>query len=127
MIKQFTLIRFFFLLEADPSMYIELTPVQLRLQEAMKCRSEYIEIFGYINSISSNTSSDGIQSDKTSRDVWKSYHTWCGADRSTNHPSANSRYLISSNSLYMSLQTGFSKKPRYFKLRYKGINIDYHQ
>jgi hypothetical protein len=109
-------------LEADPSMYIELAPIQMRLQEAMKCRSEYLEIFGYLNSIATNVSSDDAVSDKNSKNMWKSYHTWCGADRSTNHPSTHARYLISSNSLYLSLQTAVSKKPRYFKIRYKGMN-----
>ncbi len=96
-------------------MYIELAPIHIRLQEASKCRSEYLEIFGYLNSISNNTISE-----KTSNTIWKSYHTWCGSERSTNNPSPNTRYLISSNSLYMSLQTAVSKKPRYFKIRYKG-------
>jgi hypothetical protein len=105
-------------------MYIELAPIQIRLQDAIKCRSEYLEIFGYLNSGSNNSSSVDITSDKNSNTIWKSYHTWCGAERSTNNPSSNARYLISSNSLYMSLQTAISKKPRYFKIRYKGIMSD---
>lgn len=100
-------------------MYIELAPTQIRLQDAIKCRSEYLEIFGYLSPLSNNSISD-----KNSNTIWKSYHTWCGAERSTNNPSPNARYLISSNSLYMSLQTAASKKPRYFKIRYKGIRID---
>lgn len=106
--------------EADPSMYIELTPIQIRLQDAVKCRSEYLEIFGYINGLTNNSSSH-LTSSKDSKAIWKSYHTWCGPERSTNGPAANSRYLISSNLLYMSLQTGVSKKPRFFKIRYKGM------
>ena len=102
-------------------MNLEVTPIQIRLQEAVKCRSEYLEIFGYINSVSTNSSSDEMSSsDRNAQNIWKSYQTWCGSDRSTNHPSAHARYLISSNSLYMSLQTAVSKKPRYFKIRYKG-------
>jgi len=97
-------------------MYIELAPIHIRLQEAIKCRSEYLEIFGYLNSVSNNT-----RSEKNSNTIWKSYHTWCGSEGSANNPSPNTRYLISSNSLYMSLQTAVSKKPRYFKIRYKGI------
>jgi len=102
-------------------MYIELAPIQIRLQDAIKCRSEFIEIFGYLNSISNNSTYDDTTSHRNSKTFWKSYHTWCGAERSTNNPSPNARYLISSNSLYMSLQTAVSKKPRYFKIRYKGI------
>jgi hypothetical protein len=102
-------------------MYIELAPIQIRLQEAIKCRSEYLEIFGYLNSLTNNSSFDDTKSNKNTEARWKSYHTWCGAERSSNNPSPNSRYLISSNSLYMSLQTAISKKPRYFKIRYKGI------
>ena len=103
-------------------MFIELAPIEMRLQEAMKCRSEYLEIFGYLNSQSANSSSDDLNGvDRTSNNVWKSYHTWCGADRSTNHPPPHARYLISSNSLYMSLQTTATKlKERKFKIRYKG-------
>jgi hypothetical protein len=104
-------------------MFIELAPIQIRLQDAIKCRSEYLEIFGYLNSLTNNSSYDNSVSTKDSKAIWKSYHTWCGAERSTNNPSPNSRYLISSNSLYMSLQTGVSKKPRLFKIRYKGIEI----
>lgn len=91
----------------------------------MKCRSEYLEIFGYLNSQSTNSSSDGLNGvDRTGNTVWKSYHTWCGADRSTNHPPPQARYLISSNSLYMSLQTTATKlKERKFKIRYKGKKI----
>jgi hypothetical protein len=102
-------------------MYIELAPIQLRLQEAVKCRSEYLEVFGYLNAASPNVSTiDDGHSDRNGKNIWKSYYTWCGADRSTNHPSPTARYLISSNSLYMSLQTAVSKKPRQFKIRYKG-------
>ncbi|UJR25937.1 hypothetical protein I4U23_007285 [Adineta vaga] len=108
-------------IEADPSMYIELSPVHINLQDAYKCRSEYLEIFGYLNSISTNSTSDKSVSEKYSQPIWKSYHTWCGADRSTNSPTPNTRYLISSNSLYMSLQTSASKRPRSFKIRYKVI------
>ena len=104
-------------------MYIELTPIQIRLQDAIKCRSEYLEIFGYLNSLTNNSSYDNAVSSKDSKAIWKSYHTWCGAERSANSPSPNSRYLISSNSLYMSLQTAVSRKPRYFKIRYKGTGI----
>ncbi len=112
-------------------MYIELAPIQIRLQEAIKCRSEYLEIFGYLNSATNNSSFNDITSNRDSKTIWKSYHTWCGAERSSNNPLPNSRYLISSNSLYMSLQTAVSKKPRYFKIRYKGraimlIGINYH-
>jgi hypothetical protein len=108
-------------LEADSSMFIELAPIQIHLQEAIKCRSEYLEIFGYLNPTSNNASYDDSASNRNSKTVWRSYHTWCGAERSANSPSPNSRYLISSNSLYMSLQTAVSKKPRFFKIRYKGI------
>ena len=108
--------------EADPTMYIELTPIQIRLQDAIKCRSEYLEVFGYLNP-STNNSYDNTVSNKDSKAIWKSYHTWCGAERSANSPSPNSRFLISSNSLYMSLQTAVSRKPRYFKIRYKGRGI----
>ena len=104
-------------------MYIELAPIQIRLQDALKCRSEYLEIFGYLNSMTTNSSGDDTSSYKDSKMIWKSYHTWCGAQGSTNNPSSNSRYLISSNSLYMSLQTAVTKKPRYFKIRYKGREI----
>jgi hypothetical protein len=98
-------------LEADPSMYIELSPIQIRLQEAIKCRTEFIEILGYDSSFDENNLDKNIN--------WKAYHTWCGADRSLNNPLPNTRYLISSNSLYISLRTTISKKPRYFKIRYK--------
>ncbi len=96
-------------------MYIELSPIQIHLQDAYKCRAEYIEIFGYDSS------------DPKDNNIWKAYHTWCGTDRSLNNPLPNARYLITSNSLYMSLQTTVSKKPRYFKIRYKSkkISIDY--
>jgi hypothetical protein len=103
---------FFFFAEVDPSMYIELSPVQIHLQEAFKCRSEYLEIFGYDSTFDENNS------DKNHN--WKGYHTWCGTERSSNNPLSNARYLIPSNSLYMSLQTGVSKKSRYIKIRYKG-------
>ncbi|CAF0880388.1 unnamed protein product [Adineta steineri] len=108
-------------IEADPSMYIELTPIQIKLQEAFKCRSEYLEVFGYLNSIANNSISDNTISDRNSNQVWKSYQTWCGAERSSNNPSPNTRYLISSNSLYMSLKTTISTKQRYFKIRYKVV------
>ncbi|CAF3328105.1 unnamed protein product [Rotaria sp. Silwood1] len=108
-------------IEAGPSMYIELAPIQIRLQDAIKCRSEYLEIFGYINSLSNNSFSDDTASNKNSKNIWKSYYTWCGAEHSTNNPLPEGRYLISSNSLYMSLQTAVSKKPRYFKIRYKVV------
>jgi hypothetical protein len=97
--------------EADPSMYIELSPIQIRLQEAIKCRTEFLEILGYDSSYDENNLDKNIN--------WKVYHTWCGADRSLNNPLPNTRYLISSNSLYISLRTTISKKPRYFKIRYK--------
>jgi len=106
--------------EADPSMFIELAPIEIRLQDAIKCRSEYLEIFGYLNSVTNSSLYDDTLPNKDSQNIWKSYHTWCGAQGSTNNPSIHSRYLISSNSLYMSLQTAVSKKPRYFKIRYKG-------
>lgn len=96
--------------EADPTMYIELSVIQIHLQEAIRCRAEYIEVFGYDSSDQKNTNENN---------VWKSYHTWCGTTRSLNNPPPNTRYLIASNSLYMSLQTAASKKPRYFKIRYK--------
>jgi hypothetical protein len=102
----------FLFLEADPSMYIELSPIQIHLQDAIKCRSEYIEIFGYDSSDNKNENS-----------IWKAYHTWCGNDRSLNNPLHNARYLITSNSLYISLQTTISKKPRYFKIRYKSTRL----
>ncbi|CAF3768063.1 unnamed protein product [Rotaria sordida] len=108
-------------IEAGPSMYIELAPIQIRLQEAIRCRSEYLEIFGYINSLNNNSFSDDITSNKNSKNIWKSYYTWCGAEHSTNNPLSNARYLISSNSLYISLQTSASKKTRYFKIRYKVV------
>jgi hypothetical protein len=54
---------------------------------------------------------------------WKVYHVWCGADRSLNNPLPNARYLITSNSLYISLQTTISKKPRFFKIRYKSMKL----
>ncbi|CAF1521161.1 unnamed protein product [Adineta ricciae] len=98
-------------IEADPSMYIELSPIQIRLQEAIKCRTEFIEILGY------DSSFDETNQDKNLN--WKAYYTWCGADRSLNNPLPNSRYLITSNSLYISMRTSISKKPRYFKIRYK--------
>ncbi|CAF2808394.1 unnamed protein product [Rotaria sp. Silwood2] len=108
-------------IEAGPSMYIELAPIQIRLHEAIKCRSEYLEIFGYINSQSNNSFPDDMVSNKNSKNIWKSYYTWCGAGHSTNNQLPNARYLISSNSLYMSLQTSVSKKARYFKIRYKVV------
>ncbi|CAF1129590.1 unnamed protein product [Adineta steineri] len=95
-------------IEAESSMYIELSPIQIRLQETIKCRSEFIEILGYDSSL-----------DDSKNLNWKGYHTWCGADRSLNNPLPNARYLISSNSLYISLRTSISKKPRFFKIRYK--------
>ena len=94
-------------LEADPTMYIELSPIQIQLQDAYKCRAEYLEIFGYDSS------------DPKDNNIWKAYHTWCGTDRSSNSPLPNARYLIASNSLYMSLQTTVSRKSRHFKIRYK--------
>lgn len=100
-------------------MYIELTPIQVRLQDTNKCRSEYLEIFGYINGLNGNSSSNSVLN-KDSKEIWKSYHLWCGPERSTNGPSPHSRYLISSSLLYMSLHTGASRKPRFFKIRYKG-------
>lgn len=108
-------------IEADPSMFIELAPIEIRLQDAIKCRSEYLEIFGYLNSATNSSSFDDTVSSKDSQTIWKSYHTWCGAQGSINNPLHHSRYLISSNSLYMSLQTAVSKKPRYFKIRYKVV------
>lgn len=94
-------------------MFIELTPIEIQLQEALKCRSEYLEIFGY------DSSSEETHHGRSKNTVWKSYHTWCGYDQSSNHPSSHARYLITSNSVYISLQTGVSKKERYFKIRYK--------
>ncbi|CAF4281715.1 unnamed protein product [Rotaria sp. Silwood2] len=102
-------------IEADPSMYIELSPIQIQLQEAIKCRGEYIEIFGYDPSFNENNV------DKNNN--WKEYHTWCGADRSINNPLPYARYLISSNSLYMSLQTTISRDARYFKIRYRVVPV----
>ena len=96
-------------------MYVELYPIQIHLQEAIKCRGEYIEIFGY------DSSSD--KSNSHSHNRWREYYTWCGADHSRHNPLPNARYLVSSNSLYISLQTAVSKKPRYFKIRYKGRKI----
>ncbi len=93
-------------------MYIELSPIQIQLQDAIKCRSEYIEIFGY------DSSND--QKNINEENNWKAFHIWCGTDRSANNPLSNARYLITSNSLYISLHTTVSKKPRYFKIRYKG-------
>jgi hypothetical protein len=101
-------LKFFVFSEADPTMYIELSPIHIHLQDGIKCRSEYLEIFGY-NSSSENNN------------MWKEYYTWCGADRSLNNPTPNVRYLIASSSLYISLQTAVSKKPRYFKIRYKSM------
>lgn len=92
-------------------MYIEISPIQIHLQEAIKCRSEYIEIFGYDLSDNKNN-------------IWKEYYTWCGIDRSSNNPSPNARYLITSNSLYISLQTTISKRSRYFKIRYRSKIIN---
>lgn len=91
-------------------MYIELSAIQVQLQEAITCRSEYLEIFGYDSSDQRTTNENNI---------WKSYYTWCGTSRSLNNPLANARYLITSNSLYIALQTAVSKKPRHFKIRYK--------
>ncbi|CAF0789143.1 unnamed protein product [Rotaria sordida] len=102
-------------IEADPSMYIELSPIQVHLQEAIKCRGEYIEIFGYDPSFNENNINKNNN--------WKEYHTWCGADHSVNNPLPNARYLISSNSLYMSLQTTVSRDPRYFKIRYRVVPV----
>jgi len=96
-------------------MYIELTPIQIHLQEAFKCRSEYIEILGYDSSDNMNNINENSN--------WKVYHVWCGADRSLNNPLPNARYLITSNSLYISLQTTISKKPRFFKIRYKSMKL----
>lgn len=100
----------YFLVEADPTMYIELSTIQVQLQEAITCRAEYLEIFGYDSSDQRTTNENNI---------WKSYYTWCGTSRSLNNPLVNARYLITSNSLYIALQTAVSKKPRYFKIRYK--------
>ena len=50
-------------------MYIELSPIQIRLQEAMKCRTEFIEILGYDSSYDENNPDKNIN--------WKVYHTWC--------------------------------------------------
>lgn len=102
-------------------MYIELAPIHINLQDAFKCRSEYLEIFGYINPLMNNSYSDDTISNKNSKNIWKSYFTWCGAEQSVNNPAPNARYLISSNSLYMALHTTKSKKPRHFKIRYKGM------
>lgn len=96
-------------IEADPSMFIEVSPIQVQLQDAVKCRSEYLDIFGY----------DSTPTEKNANTIWKSYQTWCGTDQSSNHPVTRARYLIASNSLYMSLHTSTSKKSRYFKIRYK--------
>ena len=90
-------------------MFIEVSPIQVQLQDAVKCRSEYLDIFGY----------DSTPNEKNTNTIWKSYQTWCGTDQSSNHPVTRARYLIASNSLYMSLHTSTSKKPRYFKVRYK--------
>lgn len=96
-------------------MFIEISPIQVHLQEAIKCRGEYIEIFGY------NSKFDENAIDKS--DNWKEYHTWCGAEGSPSNPSPYSRYLVLSNSLYVSLQTSVSGYSRYFKIRYKGTQI----
>lgn len=98
-------------IEADPSMFIELSPIQIQLQDAFRCRSEYIEIFGY------DPSTD--KPDQNDNHFWKSYHLWCGNQRSIQGPQSNARYLIASNSIYISLQTTISKRSRYFKIRYK--------
>ncbi|CAF2074473.1 unnamed protein product [Rotaria magnacalcarata] len=108
-------------IEAGPSMYIELAPIQIHLQEASKCRSEYLEIFGYINPLTNNSVSEKRTSNKNAKNIWKSYYTWCGAEQSTNNPLPSARYLISSNSLYIALHTAVSRKPRYFKIRYKVV------
>ncbi|CAF2181410.1 unnamed protein product [Rotaria magnacalcarata] len=100
-------------IEVDPSMYIEISPIQVHLQEAIKCRGEYIEILGY------NHATDHSNIGKS--DNWKEYHTWCGIDHSANNPSPSARYLIPSNLLYLSLQTTNSRQPRYFKIRYKVV------
>lgn len=104
---------FFFFSEADSSMFIELTPIEIHLQETLKCRSDYLEIFGY------DSSSEETHSGRNRNPIWKSYHTWCGNEPSSNHPLPHARYLITSNSVYISLQTGVSKKTRFFKIRYK--------
>ena len=62
--------------EADPSMFIEVSPIQVQLQDAVKCRSEYLDIFGY----------DSAPNEKNTNTIWKSYQTWCGTDQSSNHP-----------------------------------------
>ncbi|CAF4325542.1 unnamed protein product [Rotaria socialis] len=100
-------------IEVDPSMYIEISPIQVHLQEAIKCRGEYIEVLGY------NQPTDDNSIGKS--DNWKEYHTWCGSDHSANNPSSNARYLIPSNLLYLSLQTTNSRESRYFKIRYKVV------
>jgi len=104
-----------YFVEADPSMFIELSPIQINLQDAYKCRADSIEIFGY--------DSPDPNNNNNTNNIWKSKHLWCGTDRSSNSPLTNARYLIASNSLYISLQTGVSKKPRYFKIRYKSKEI----
>ena len=107
----------FFLLysEADSSMFIELTPIEIHLQETLKCRSDYLEIFGY------DASSEETHSGRHRNPIWKSYQTWCGDEPSSNHPLPHARYLITSNSVYISLQTGVSRKTRLFKIRYKSM------
>ena len=92
-------------------MYIELFPIKIHLQEAIKCRGEYIEIFGYDSTLNKNN----FYSDNS----WREYYTWCGVHRSSHNPIHGAHYLVSSNSLYISLKTTVSKNPRYFKIRYK--------
>ena len=98
-------------IEADPSMFIELSPIQIQLQDAFKCRSEYIEVFGY------DSSNEKV--DRNDNHFWKSYHLWCGNQRSIHGPLSNARYLIPANAIYISLQTTSSKRSRFFKIRYK--------
>lgn len=94
-------------------MFIELTPIEVHLQETLKCRSDYLEILGY-DSMSDETNSGRIPTTN-----WKWFHTWCGSEPSSNHPFPHARYLITSNLVYISLHTVASKKTRFFKIRYK--------
>ncbi|CAF0743914.1 unnamed protein product [Didymodactylos carnosus] len=108
--------------EAEHSMHIELAPLQLQLHDSIKCHTEYLEIFGYGgNSNDSLTNNNNHYQNGKNGAIWKWYHTWCGDERSSNHPLSSARYIIPSNSVYMSLQTTLSSKSRHFKIRYKVV------
>ncbi|CAF0941109.1 unnamed protein product [Didymodactylos carnosus] len=114
-------------IEAEHSMYIELTPLQLQLHDSIKCHTEYLEIFGYggqnNDSLTNNNNNNYHNNNNNGKNgaMWKSYHAWCGDERSSNHPLSTSRYTIPSSSVYMSLHTVLSSKSRYFKIRYKVV------